>query len=323
MASREQVQLCRRVELRSLPATALAVLLDEEKARWLALLHWDFGPSADLVLRYAAMQALEGYALVDGTEVVGYTYWVSEEHKGLVGDLYVRDAWRTPANENLLLEGALAQLRRSPWIRRVEAQLMHLASRGSQLAPSGLRPRAFCRHFMLAPTDGIEHRRTGDYVPELRYQQWSPRYLEDAAELIAHVYYGHVDGEINDQYHSAHGARRFLQNIVQYPGCGHFSPQCSWLAIDAAGRTQGLCLATMVSEQSGHIAQICLAPEYQGSGAGYEMLRRSMAALVAGGASEVSLTVTASNERAIRLYDRFGFRAVYQFDALVWEKLWP
>jgi len=304
-----------------LPPGALEPLIEEEKSRWQTLLHWDFGPSADLVLRYAALQALEGYALMDGADVVGYTYWVAEDHKGLIGDLYVRDAWRSPANENLLLEGALAQLRRSPWIRRVEAQLMHLSS-GGQLAPSGLRPRAFRRHFMLAPEAGIRQRRTIVSPAGLRFQQWSARLLDEAAELIAEVYLGHVDSEINDQYHSANGARRFLQNIVQYPGCGHFAPACSWVAVDEAGHIQGLSLATMVSGKSGHIAQICLGQEYQGSGAGYELLRRSMCSLAEGGAEEVSLTVTASNERAIHLYGRFGFAAVYQFDALVWEKLW-
>jgi ribosomal protein S18 acetylase RimI-like enzyme len=147
--------------------------------------------------------------------------------------------------------------------------------------------------------------------------------MDEAAALIARVYEGHVDSEINDQYHSARGARRFLQNIVQYPGCGHFAAGCSWLAVDCHGEVQGLCLSSSVAEHTGHIAQICLAPELQGRGAGYELLRRGMASLAASGSREVSLTATASNAHAIRLYEHFHFRAVYQFEALVWEKLWP
>lgn len=323
MASREQARAGRLTELRHLPAEALHPLLDEERARWLALLHWDFSASADLVLRYAAMQALEGFALEEDGEVLGYVYWVGEEHKGLIGDLYIRDAWRSPVNENMLLSAALGHIRRNPWIRRVEAQLMHLAARSSQIAPSGLRPRAYPRRFMLAPAGVASSLRAWDASLELRFEPWSMRWLDEASSLIAAVYDGHVDSDINDQYHSAHGARRFLQNIVQYPGCGHFAHEASWLAIDGGGRVQGLCLSSKVAPGTGHIAQICLSSGYQGRGAGYELLRRGMVSLAHLGADEVSLTATASNHHAIRLYERFGFRAVYDFEALVWDRLWP
>ncbi len=311
------------VPLRQLEAAALVPLLEEEKARWMALLHWDFTASAELVLRYASMQAMDGFALMDGAEVVGYTYWVTEEHKGLVGDIYVRGAWRSPQNENALLAAALGELRRNPWIRRAEAQLMHLAAKGSQVAPAGLRPRTYARHFMLGGTEVALGLRRWDCSSQIRIEPWSMRWLNDAAELIAEVYAGHIDSEINDQYHTAHGARRFLQNIVQFPGCGQFAPECSWVAVNGMGQMRGLCLSSMVRRQTGHIAQICLAQELHGLGTGYELLRRGIVALAGIGAEEVSLTATASNQHAIRLYDRFGFRAVYEFEAMVWDRLWP
>jgi ribosomal protein S18 acetylase RimI-like enzyme len=322
MASREQVRNVRLMELRQLDVAALTQLLEIEKARWRALLHWDFTPSAELVTRYAAMQALDGSALACGDELIGYIYWVAEEHKGLLGDVYVRDAWRTPAHENMLLGAALDQLRRGPWLRRVEGQLMQLGARGPQVAPLGLRPHIYGRHFMLAPLDPVLAQRPFPPPGELRFATWTPRALDDCAALIAEVYQDHVDSEINDQYHSRSGARHFLENIVQYPGCGHFAPACSWLALDESGRVQGLSLATRVAEHSGHIAQICLARRHQGSGAGYELLRRSLVSLAGTGAREASLTVTASNDRALRLYHRFGFRPVYEFEALVWDRLW-
>src|SRR5512147_3013531 len=103
MAAREQTRPLRLTELRALPASSLSRLMAEEKARWLSLLHWDFTPSADLVTRYVSMQALDGFVLLDEGDPVGYVYWVMEDHKGLIGDLYVRDAWRSPANENMLM----------------------------------------------------------------------------------------------------------------------------------------------------------------------------------------------------------------------------
>lgn len=322
MAAREQTRPLRLLELRALPASSLSRLLGEEKARWLSLLHWDFTPSADLVTRYVSMQALDGYVLVDDGEPVGYVYWVMEDHKGLIGDLYVRDAWRSPANENMLMGAALGQLRRYPWIRRVEAQLMQLSMRGSQVAPAGLHPRIYPRHFMLASVAGVDSARPIRVDPGIQLENWSMRWLDASAQLIGSVYAGHVDSAINDQYNSDQGARRFLQNIVQYPGCGYFSNAASWVALNRRGQVVGMSLASKVASQIGHIAQLCLSRELQGGGAGYEMLRRSMLALAADGCREVSLTVTASNERAIRLYERFGFRAIYHFEALVWETFW-
>lgn len=309
------------VDLPSLPASALQPLMNEEKARWLALLHWDFSPSAEMILRYAAMQALDGFALLDSGDLAGYVYFVCEDQKGLIGDLYVRDAWRSPANENRLLTAALSHLRRLPRLRRVEAQLMHLNARGSQVAGGGPAPAAYPRQFMLAALDSVGRLRPVHCGPELRLLPWSADWLDEAAELIALVYAGHVDSAINNQYQSAAGARRFLQNIVHYPGCGYFAPDCSWIAADAFGHAAGLCLASRIAGGAGHIAQLCLAPPLHGSGAGYELLRRAMVALASTGAREVSLTVTSSNLRAIRLYERCAFRSIHHFDALVWDPL--
>ncbi|MBI4893198.1 MAG: GNAT family N-acetyltransferase [Acidobacteria bacterium] len=323
MAARQQAMAAGLVPLRHVEAAALMPLLEEEKARWLGLLHWDFTASSELVLRYASMQAMEGFALMDGPEAVGYVYWVLEEHKGLIGDLYVRNAWRSPENENVLLAGAIGEMRRNPWIRRVEAQLMHLAAKGSQVTPAGLRPQSYPRHFMMGGVSAAAGLRAWNCSCSLRFEPWSMRWLNDAAELIAEVYADHIDSQINDQYHTPNGARRFLQNIVQYPGCGQFAAECSWVAVNGMGQMRGLCLSSMVHRTTGHIAQICLGPELRGLGGGYELLRRGIVALAEAGAVEVSLTATSSNQPAIRLYERFGLRAIYEFEAMVWDRLWP
>ena len=107
--------------------------------------------------------------------------------------------------------------------------------------------------------------------------RWSDQYQEPAAQLIATAYQGHVDSLINDQYRSVAGARRFLFNIVQYPGCGTFFKPASVAAFDRlTGRICGICLASLVMPYCGHITQICVAPWVRGSGVGYELLRQSL-----------------------------------------------
>jgi ribosomal protein S18 acetylase RimI-like enzyme len=64
---------------------------------------------------------------------------------------------------------------------------------------------------------------------------------------------------------------------------------------------------------------VCVAPALKGHGVGYEIMRRSMCSMAEAGCRRVSLTVTAANENAVRLYERIGFATRRRFPALVWE----
>ncbi|MDQ6699699.1 MAG: GNAT family N-acetyltransferase, partial [Acidobacteriota bacterium] len=151
-------------------------------------------------------------------------------------------------------------------------------------------------------------------------QEWGEHHQEATAHLIAVSYRGHRDSQINDQYRSVAGARRFLYNIVQYPGCGSFFKPASLVAFDLdTGALCGLSLTSFVAHQVGHITQICVAPHVRGTGLGYEMLRRSLLTLRASGCRKASLTVTSANREAVRLYRDMGFQSRRSFMANVWE----
>jgi ribosomal protein S18 acetylase RimI-like enzyme len=154
----------------------------------------------------------------------------------------------------------------------------------------------------------------------MRFQTWTEERHEDAAQLIASAYRDHVDSHINDQYRSSAGARRFLTNIVQYPGCGTFFTPASFLVADPrTGDLEGICLASLVSEDVGHITQVCVSSSARGRGLGYELIRRSLLALAAHKCRRATLTVTAANRGAVALYNRMGFETVKQFTAHVWD----
>ena len=88
------------VELRNLAGWELDPLLLEETVEWQRELDWDFARPADLVRQFTEIHALTGYALLDRGEVAGYGYSVLEDHKGLIGDLYIRSAWRNVDSES-------------------------------------------------------------------------------------------------------------------------------------------------------------------------------------------------------------------------------
>jgi ribosomal protein S18 acetylase RimI-like enzyme len=306
------------VDLRELRADDLESLLTEEIRTWATSLQWDFSKSADLVRRFVDLRALNGCALVENREVIGYSYFVLEDHKGLIGDLYVRHRWRTPEAETRLLEGVLEEMMTTSGLARIESQLMMVENLPVRVMPGARFLNSYLRDFMVADL--------GDAVlPQgrVRYrvyiERWAEQFQEPAAQLIASAYLGHVDSHINDQYRSAAGARRFLFNIVQYPGCGTFYRPASFAAFDPEGRLCGLCLTSMVAEGIGHVTQICVGNWMRGAGVGYELLRQSLAELRENGCRKVSLTVTTSNRDAIRLYQRTGFETRRQFSAYVWE----
>lgn len=319
MAALSEAQVPVLLDLWQIQARDLEALLEEETRAWREELDWDFRPSANLVRRFVDVHALSGYALLIGDDVAGYAYYVCEEHKGLVGDLYVRSEFRTADNEHQLLGAVVDHLIRARYVRRIESQLMLARSLESRLPPCAAHARSYPRNFMVVDAEAAAQlpERALDHVT---LEHWSERWQDETAHLIASAYRGHIDSEINDQYRSPSGARRFLFNIVQYPGCGAFFEPAAWVAVHTGtGRLCGVSLTSMVAPHSGHVTQICVAPAVKGQGVGYELLRRSLAVLTESGATRISLTVTAANTEAVRLYERTGFRTLRQFPALAWE----
>ena len=306
------------VDLRKVSAADLTPLLEEETVVWRQALDWDFVPSAELVRRFVDMQALSGFALLEGARVIGYCYYIREEKKGLIGDLYVRERDRTVEREHALIEATLEALWRSSGVHRVEAQLLLLDSPLARKVPFASWFRAFPRRFLEAPA--LKAVALAEHSPQgVSITPWTEARQDDSARLVAAAYRGHVDSDINDQYRSPSGARRFLNNIVQYPGCGTFFGPASYAASDMKGALCGMSLASLVSDTTGHITQICVTPAQRGKGVGYALLRRSMLALAAHGCHTVGLTVTSTNVGAIRLYEQMGFTDRREFAAYVWD----
>src|ERR1019366_8907847 len=75
--------------LRHFSSTDLRPLLDEEVEVWGSLLSWDYRGSSDMILRYVDAKILPGYAAVERGSIVGYSFFVYEGSKGVVGDLFV------------------------------------------------------------------------------------------------------------------------------------------------------------------------------------------------------------------------------------------
>ncbi len=309
-------------DIRRLVSRDLDALLDEEAAEWDRELDWDFGKSAELIRRFADARGLAGAALMDRGEVAGYGYAIVEDNKGLIGDVFVRLPWRGGDSEVRLFRTLLDSLIATPGVLRIESQLMLIESRVAK----ALQRERFVRLFerLLLRLDRGQALRAGRSLPSYRFriEPWADHHYDGAATVISLAYIGHIDAQINDQYRTFEGARRFLYNVVQFPGCGSFFRPASFLALDmVTGWVAGISLCSFVGDHVGHITQLCVTPTARGSGLGYELLRRSVEELRRAGARRITLTVTAANTEAVRLYERCGFEELRRFYAYVWEEL--
>jgi len=310
------------LDLRHFSSADLRPLLEDEIALWAQLLSWDYSGSAEMILRYLDSKILPGYAAIERGSVFGYSFFVYEQSKGVIGDLFVRDGGRTPNRQEVeerLLTHVIETLQQSPGIHRVEAQL--LAHETGEVVKPFLQ-QGFSRHPRVFMTLDIPARPAP--VPAIASQfeirPWSEQEYQGAAAVITAAYRGHVDADINDQYRTLSGSLRFLNNIVRFPGCGLFDPRASFLVFQKQTRTLiGLILCSQVRPDVGHITQVCVLPEYRSAGLGEALLAATTNNLRPRNFRSISLTVTEANSRAIALYKRIGFISNRVFDAFVWE----
>jgi ribosomal protein S18 acetylase RimI-like enzyme len=282
-------------------------------------LHWDYDGALNLIKRFLDAHALSGCVALEKGVALGYSFYVLEDHKGLIGGLYVSPNYDQEPIGRRLLDEMLFSMRAIPQLNRIEAQLMPFGGPvEAALKDQGFR--LYTRQFML-----LDLHKKAEHVPGinsgLRLDRWHDRFFESCAKLIYLAYANHVDGDINDQYRSRHGALKFLKNIVLLPGCGQFQPAASFvLRHPGSDDLVGAVLTSEVAPGVGHTTQLCVQPGFQGHGLGRILMQTSAEALRVLKYNELTLTVTSENHTAVRLYERLGFSTIKSFTAGVWPR---
>ncbi len=314
------------IDIRRLHADDFAPLLEAEGHAWCEHLHWDYAPAARVITACLTDRRLNGYALVNGGSVEGYSFYICEGDKGLIGDCFVADRAAQPGDVFRLLDHVLETLLAWPGIRRIETQLPHFSAEALEPCFSRHGFHTYVRRFMLLNLDGSYGRRSefgateALHAGEFVIEPWERRHDQQAVQLICQTYRGHIDAAINDQYASAPGSARLIENIVELRGCGEQVPRASLIALHAPTRKlAGLVALTGVRRQTAHIPQVAVAPEFQSRGLGAALLSLAFGEAVRRSYREVSLTVTDLNREAVRFYERLGFSTFRTFGAFVWN----
>ena len=311
------------LDLRHFSSADLRPLLEEEVEAWGSLLCWDYRSSADMILRYVDAKILPGYAAVERGSIVGYTFFVYEGSKGVVGDLFVSPRRSDIRQiESQMAEHVIATLQQSPGIHRAEAQLLTHRTGETASVFSAAGFQRYRRLFLALHLRGEDAPPTpaSPLPQQIQIRPWMEQDYQPAAGVITAAYRGHIDSEINDQYRTHAGSIRFLNNIVRFPGCGVFDVESSYAAIHLPmNELVGLILCSRVKEDVGHVTQVCLLPDYRRQGIGENLIACTANSLRRRQFNLLSLTVTEMNERAVELYRHLGFVEISVFDAFVWE----
>jgi ribosomal protein S18 acetylase RimI-like enzyme len=307
------------VDLRQTTVRQLEPLLEEEARHWRDELHWDYRSALELIKRFLDAHALAGCVAFENGNAAGYSFYVLEEQKGLIGGLYVSAKYSQESIGQRLLDEMLFSMRAIPQLSRIEAQLMPFCG-PVEVPLSNQGFRLYSRQFMLQDLQNLPEAKPG-VSAGMRLDRWNDRFFEPCAKLIYLAYANHVDGEINDQYRSRSGALKFLKNIILLPGCGHFVQGASFvLRQPGSDELIAAILTSEVSPGVGHTTQICVLPGYQGHGLGRMLMQTSGETLRSMKFKELTLTVTSENYGAVQLYEKLGFTTIRTFTAGVWPR---
>ena len=335
------------VDIRHFDAREFGPLLQAESQAWGRELRWDYTSSAKLISTCLEEKRLSGYALVNGRQIAGYTFFFYEGEKGLIGDLFVAPENGGLDQAVLLIEHVIETLLATPGLHRVEAQLPHFSFEALDACFRSHGFECYLRRFMaiplsprgsIPPKDGSgthnfsaegagpetwdgEGRSTAPLPEGFAIEPWERKHDRRATELLFKAYRCHTDALINDQYGSLEGTSRLIENIVHHRGCGEYLSQHSMVAVYKPTRQlAGILALTAVRPTTAHIPQIAVAREFQGRGLGAAMMDAAFKRLAGEGYREVSLTVTDVNSGAVRLYERLGFETFRTFGAFVWRE---
>ena len=309
------------VALEEIELDQMEELLEEEIGQYLHWYRWDFTGTAKLVRQLVATHSLAGIALLEGARVVGYSYFVIDQYKALIGDAFVRERWGNAENERLLMASTVEAIRRYPQVRRLESQPMMLRYVYSH-------PGADRYERIFLDLDPKKARWPEELKESagLRLENWNWRLEEEVAHLLFRAYRGHMDADINDQYRVPGRARSYLSNMIRYPACGGFSPEASFLMTDKRdGRLVGAVLASVSDAREakvGHVSQLCVDPEFRKLGAGRLLMHAAHAKFCELGCDYATLTVTRANTSALQLYQSLGYAERTRLSAYVWP-VWP
>jgi ribosomal-protein-alanine N-acetyltransferase len=131
--------------------------------------------------------------------------------------------------------------------------------------------------------------------------------LKTVARLVYDAHFETHDLDASSSFDTPESCERILRQIVLDEVCGPFDSAGS-RRIEAGGKLLAACLLTWPLGDVAHVSEVATAPGHRRQGLARQCLAESLGdAFERGNASCATLSVTASNHGALRLYESMGF----------------
>lgn len=137
-----------------------------------------------------------------------------------------------------------------------------------------------------------------------RCAAWRDDLLETHADILAQSFDGSQDTVVFPSLGHLVGCRGLMTEIVRRRA---FIPEATWLVVGPDGPC-GTIQALRERGVLGAIQNVGIVPRWRGRGLGRGLLLQSLRGMYASGVGRAVLEVTASNDTAVGLYLRMGFR---------------
>lgn len=142
-----------------------------------------------------------------------------------------------------------------------------------------------------------------------RFVPWNEALLDVHARTKFRAFRSEIDATVFPCLGDLDGCRRLMREIRGKSG---FLPTATWLVVcnDALGDLEwcGTIQGVVDRFGLGSIQNIGIVPTHRGRGLGTCLIEQALAGFRGHGLRRASLEVTASNTRAVRLYQQLGFR---------------
>ena len=296
----------------------LSPLMEEEEKMWMSDLEWDYSTIRLILTSFVKKRQLPGYAAVNAQKVIGYTYFLVNQTKGIIGALYASETNRSQEAVEQLLALAISHLKDCRNIRRIESQIMPFHKRSITAAFAQHGFDYFPRYYLVLSLNSMP--KNPGILSQEKIMPWNSIYLERAAAMTVLSYGDQTDAAICEDYCTKPGCESYLRSLVENPGCGFFMPQASFISLDERGSLCGYLICSRISKHVAMIPQIAVHPSFQGHGVGTRLIHCTLRELKALNFHSVSLMVSKENRRADDWYRRLGFRIRKEFGAYVWQR---
>jgi ribosomal protein S18 acetylase RimI-like enzyme len=305
----------RIVDLDCVRPSELEAFFHRELVLWRERLSWDVSSAVTAFRRALERGGVQGKAIRCGSSTAAYGYYLVESGRGVLTGLAVAPEWRGRDLGPLLVRAMIRELELRG-VSRIESQFLSFDAPWLVPCFESEGFESFAREFRrlaLNARNGSAKERPAAPDPFV-HRTWKSWNLTEASQVMQSAHVAGIDARMNELYRTSEGCRSLLTSVLRHRGCGASILEASPVARDPqTDRAAGFAVVTETSHRKAHLAQLAVAPDYQGRGLGRRILSRVIERLSDMGYDGLSLMVSRDNHRALELYRSMGFELVTAF----------